>query len=198
MYFYPVHLHLEHLFFWRWTYDCVVRIYNTPYRLCIAWSSHCPCMCVSTFHFPRSHSKFQTAWHVLITPPRKSRQTLRPQWLWNSHLSVIHRRSHMGVRIRCHHRWLVVPCPSLRPNLNSLPPGPYGANIFNPRAWGNPEEHVDVIIIEFTRVVLAIGVFTIGVELPKAYVVKHWKSLFFLLVPGPIWVRVLSLYTRFF
>ena len=70
--------------------------------------------------------------------------------------------------------------------------GPFGANIFDPRAWGNssnPEEPINVITIEFTRVVLAIGVFAIGVELPKAYMVKHWKSLFFLLVPGMTWVR---------
>jgi NhaP-type Na+/H+ or K+/H+ antiporter len=68
--------------------------------------------------------------------------------------------------------------------------GPYAANIFDPRAWGNssnPDEPIDVITIEFTRVVLAIGVFAIGVELPKAYMAKHWKSLFFLLVPGMIW-----------
>jgi NhaP-type Na+/H+ or K+/H+ antiporter len=72
--------------------------------------------------------------------------------------------------------------------------GPYAADIFNPRAWGdssNPEEPIDVITIEFTRIVLAIGVFAIGVELPKAYMLKHWKSLFFLLVPGMIWVRPL-------
>ncbi|KAH7101608.1 Sodium/hydrogen exchanger family-domain-containing protein [Auriculariales sp. MPI-PUGE-AT-0066] len=62
--------------------------------------------------------------------------------------------------------------------------GPYGANIFNPRDWtkGN-EDHVNEITLEITRVVLAIGVFAIGVELPKAYMAKHWKSLFFLLGP---------------
>ncbi|KAF8812044.1 hypothetical protein BYT27DRAFT_7183207 [Phlegmacium glaucopus] len=68
--------------------------------------------------------------------------------------------------------------------------GPYGANIFNPRTLGhasNPEEPSNLILIEFTRVVLAIGVFAIGVELPKAYMVKHWKSLFFLLVPTMTW-----------
>jgi hypothetical protein len=41
------------------------------------------------------------------------------------------------------------------------------------------QEPINVITIEFTRVVLAIGVFAIGVDLPKAYMVKHWKSLFF-------------------
>lgn len=39
------------------------------------------------------------------------------------------------------------------------------------------------ITLEVTRVVLAIGVFAIGVELPKQYMKRHWRSLFFLLVP---------------
>lgn len=66
--------------------------------------------------------------------------------------------------------------------------GPYGANIFNPRGWGGDGTE-DIITLELTRVVLAIGVFAIGVELPKAYMAKHWKSLFFLLVPVMTWVR---------
>ena len=68
--------------------------------------------------------------------------------------------------------------------------GPYCADIFNPRAWGgNSEEVTNTITLEFTRIVLAIGVFAIGVELPKAYMAKHWRSLFFLLVPVMTWVR---------
>ncbi|KAL1741428.1 Sodium/hydrogen exchanger family-domain-containing protein [Schizophyllum fasciatum] len=63
--------------------------------------------------------------------------------------------------------------------------GPYGAGIFDPRAWaGGNEETTNAITLEFTRVVLAIGVFAIGVELPKAYMARHWKSIFMLL--GPI------------
>ncbi|KAF9030638.1 Sodium/hydrogen exchanger family-domain-containing protein [Panaeolus papilionaceus] len=66
--------------------------------------------------------------------------------------------------------------------------GPYGANVFNPRSWGGDgDESTNVITLEFTRVVLAIGVFAIGVELPKAYMARHWKSLFFLLVPVMTW-----------
>ncbi|TFL02627.1 Sodium/hydrogen exchanger family-domain-containing protein [Pterulicium gracile] len=62
--------------------------------------------------------------------------------------------------------------------------GPFGANIFNPRGWGDhSDETTNVITLEFTRVVLAIGVFAIGVELPKAYMARHWKSIFYLLVP---------------
>ncbi|KAJ6478786.1 Sodium/hydrogen exchanger family-domain-containing protein [Mycena vitilis] len=65
--------------------------------------------------------------------------------------------------------------------------GPYGANIFNPRGWGGDDETTNVITLELTRVVLAIGVFAIGVELPKAYMRRHWQSLFFLLGPVMIW-----------
>ncbi|KAF9564192.1 Sodium/hydrogen exchanger, partial [Agrocybe pediades] len=68
--------------------------------------------------------------------------------------------------------------------------GPYCANIFDPRSLShseNAEETANVITLEFTRVVLAIGVFAIGVELPKAYMRKHWKSLAFLLIPVMTW-----------
>jgi NhaP-type Na+/H+ or K+/H+ antiporter len=68
--------------------------------------------------------------------------------------------------------------------------GPYGAGIFDPRSWGSQNENtVNQITLEFTRVVLAIGVFAIGVELPKAYMKRHWKSLLFLLLPVMTWVR---------
>lgn len=41
--------------------------------------------------------------------------------------------------------------------------------------WG------DDILLEVTRVILSIQVFTIGVELPKYYASKHWKSVGMLL-----------------
>lgn len=66
--------------------------------------------------------------------------------------------------------------------------GPYCANVFDPRSWGSgASDTVNTITLEFTRVVLAIGVFAIGVELPKAYMKRHWKSLFFLLFPVMTW-----------
>ncbi|KAL0065331.1 hypothetical protein AAF712_007671 [Marasmius tenuissimus] len=66
--------------------------------------------------------------------------------------------------------------------------GPYGANIFDPRGWGNGDEPTsNMVTLEFTRVVLAIGVFAIGVELPKAYMARHWRSLLFLLGPVMTW-----------
>ncbi|KAJ3526008.1 hypothetical protein NMY22_g10341 [Coprinellus aureogranulatus] len=70
--------------------------------------------------------------------------------------------------------------------------GPYCADIFNPRSWAHDEEALNVITLEFTRVILAVGVFAIGVELPKAYMKRHWKSLFFLLVPVMTWGWLVS------
>lgn len=80
--------------------------------------------------------------------------------------------------------------------------GPSGANIFRPRDWGNTSDKVtNDITLEVTRIVLALGVFAIGVgksfskgltsfcdlmetgvilvnvELPKSYMLRHWKSL---------------------
>ena len=57
--------------------------------------------------------------------------------------------------------------------------GPHAANAFNPLSWGN----TDQITLECSRVVLVVQCFAVGVELPKAYMERHWKSVIFLLVP---------------
>ena len=57
--------------------------------------------------------------------------------------------------------------------------GPHAANLFNPLSWGN----VDKITLECSRIVLVVQCFAVGVELPKAYMERHWKSVTFLLVP---------------
>ncbi|MCJ1425550.1 hypothetical protein MMC29_003450, partial [Sticta canariensis] len=57
--------------------------------------------------------------------------------------------------------------------------GPHAANLFNPLSWGN----TDQITLECSRVVLVVQCFAIGVELPKAYMERHWRSVVFLLVP---------------
>jgi Na(+)/H(+) antiporter len=57
--------------------------------------------------------------------------------------------------------------------------GPYAANLIDPETWGS----VDIITIEFSRLVLVVQCFAVGVELPKYYMEKHWKSVTFLLVP---------------
>ncbi|KAF7296875.1 Na-H-Exchanger domain-containing protein [Mycena indigotica] len=58
--------------------------------------------------------------------------------------------------------------------------GPYGANIFNPRAWG---DEVNEITLEVMRIILATGLFAIGVELPGSYMAKHARGLLVLVVP---------------
>lgn len=57
--------------------------------------------------------------------------------------------------------------------------GPHAANLIDPESWGN----VDITTIEFSRIVLVVQCFAVGVELPKFYMEKHWKSVVFLLVP---------------
>lgn len=108
--------------------------------------------------------------------------------------TVVHRGSLLGISLWCHYRQVFrmpfdISCHLTARHLSSNP-GPYGAGVFDPRSWANGnEETTNTITLEFTRVVLAIGVFAIGVELPKAYVARHWKSLFFLLGPVMAWVR---------
>ncbi|PPJ58708.1 hypothetical protein CBER1_03974 [Cercospora berteroae] len=57
--------------------------------------------------------------------------------------------------------------------------GPHAANLINPFTWGN----TDQITLEFSRIVLVVQCFAIGVELPKAYMERHWRSVVFLLIP---------------
>jgi Na(+)/H(+) antiporter len=57
--------------------------------------------------------------------------------------------------------------------------GPHAADLINPSTWGN----VDQITLEFSRIVLVVQCFAVGVELPKAYMERHWKSVTFLLIP---------------
>lgn len=61
--------------------------------------------------------------------------------------------------------------------------GPHAANLFNPHEWGN----VDKITLECSRIVLVVQCFAVGVELPKAYMERHWKSVALLLVPVMTW-----------
>ena len=57
--------------------------------------------------------------------------------------------------------------------------GPHAAGLFDPGTWGN----VDKITLECSRIVLVVQCFAVGVELPKAYMERHWRSVTFLLVP---------------
>ncbi|KAF9463821.1 Sodium/hydrogen exchanger family-domain-containing protein [Collybia nuda] len=70
--------------------------------------------------------------------------------------------------------------------------GPHVANVFDPRTWG---ESPDAITLEVTRIVLATGLFAIGVELPRSYMAKHVRGLFVMVVPTMAlgWVIVAGL-----
>ncbi|KAK8220042.1 Na+/H+ antiporter [Zalaria obscura] len=57
--------------------------------------------------------------------------------------------------------------------------GPHAANLIDPGTWGN----TDQITLEFSRIVLVVQCFAVGVELPKAYMERHWRSVVFLLIP---------------
>ena len=73
--------------------------------------------------------------------------------------------------------------------------GPYCAGVFDPRSWGSSSKS-NAITLEVLRIVLAIGLFSIGVELPKTYMAKHAKSLSAMVVPtmGIGWVIVAGIY----
>ncbi|KAL1296570.1 hypothetical protein AAFC00_000068 [Neodothiora populina] len=57
--------------------------------------------------------------------------------------------------------------------------GPHAADLIDPGTWGN----TDQITLEFARIVLVVQCFAVGVELPKAYMERHWRSVTFLLIP---------------
>lgn len=58
--------------------------------------------------------------------------------------------------------------------------GPHVSGIFDPRSWTGV---TDVLTREIMRVVLATGLFAIGVELPKRYMAEHARSLLIMVVP---------------
>ncbi|CCM05702.1 uncharacterized protein FIBRA_07934 [Fibroporia radiculosa] len=58
--------------------------------------------------------------------------------------------------------------------------GPHCANAFDPRSWGPDTER---ITLEVMRIVLATGLFAIGVELPQSYMADHAKGLLVMVVP---------------
>ncbi|KAH8178841.1 sodium/hydrogen exchanger family protein [Sarocladium implicatum] len=57
--------------------------------------------------------------------------------------------------------------------------GPHVADLIDPKSWGS----LDIVTIEFSRIVLVVQCFAVGVELPKYYMEKHWKSVVYLLIP---------------
>ena len=75
--------------------------------------------------------------------------------------------------------------------------GPYFAGVFDPRSWGSDSNE---ITLEVMRVVLATGLFAIGVELPKSYMARHAKSLLAMVVPTMAigWAIVAGVYSLLF
>ncbi|KAI9690492.1 MAG: hypothetical protein M1822_009455 [Bathelium mastoideum] len=57
--------------------------------------------------------------------------------------------------------------------------GPRGLAALTPRAWPLGDDALQ----ELTRLVLSVQCFTIGVELPRGYWARHWRSLAYLLGP---------------
>lgn len=57
--------------------------------------------------------------------------------------------------------------------------GPRGINALAPHEWG----FLDDLTQEITRVVVGLQVFAVGLELPKRYLPKHWRSIAIFLGP---------------
>ena len=57
--------------------------------------------------------------------------------------------------------------------------GPRGAGIIVPKGWGLEDD----ITQEATRIIVGVQVFAVGVELPKTYFNRHWKSVAMMLGP---------------
>lgn len=75
--------------------------------------------------------------------------------------------------------------------------GPHCANIFDPRSWGANQQQVT---LEVMRIVLATGLFAIGVELPESYLADHAKGLLVMVVPTMAfgWVIVAGMHAPMF
>ncbi|KIM74330.1 hypothetical protein PILCRDRAFT_707202 [Piloderma croceum F 1598] len=58
--------------------------------------------------------------------------------------------------------------------------GPYVIDIFDPRSWSTKS---NAVTLEVMRVVLATGLFAIGVELPQSYMSKHYRGMLVMVVP---------------
>ncbi|KAI0030041.1 Sodium/hydrogen exchanger family-domain-containing protein [Vararia minispora EC-137] len=58
--------------------------------------------------------------------------------------------------------------------------GPHTGKVFDPRSWAGD---TNALTLEIMRVVLATGLFAIGVELPRSYMAVNAKSLLVMVVP---------------
>ncbi|KAL9931627.1 hypothetical protein V8E36_009413 [Tilletia maclaganii] len=71
--------------------------------------------------------------------------------------------------------------------------GPAVIGIFDPSHWASNTTRApggmvtNEITLEIMRVTIALSVFAVGVELPRKYLLRHWKSILFLLGPVMVW-----------
>ncbi|KAK0559941.1 hypothetical protein OC844_004081 [Tilletia horrida] len=71
--------------------------------------------------------------------------------------------------------------------------GPAAINLFDPSHWAANTTRApggmitNEITLEVMRVTIALSVFAVGVELPRKYLLRHWKSILFLLGPVMVW-----------
>lgn len=66
--------------------------------------------------------------------------------------------------------------------------GPLVTNGFNPYSW---QDH-DEITKQLTRCIIAIQVMAVGIELPKHYLKKEWKTMSMLLIPVMMFMWLIS------
>ncbi|KAI7886866.1 Sodium/hydrogen exchanger family-domain-containing protein [Mucor mucedo] len=66
--------------------------------------------------------------------------------------------------------------------------GPLVTNGFNPYSW----DHHDEITKQLTRCIIAIQVMAVGIDLPKHYLKKEWKTMLMLLMPVMIFMWLIS------
>ena len=66
--------------------------------------------------------------------------------------------------------------------------GPKAASFLDPLRWHN----IDSFIMEATRIVLIAQCFANGVELPKFYMTRHWRSLVWILGPAMVFGWLVS------
>ena len=57
--------------------------------------------------------------------------------------------------------------------------GPRGFKVLDPLQWGMSDNFIQ----EATRIIVGIQVFAVGIDLPRAYLARHWKSVAMMLGP---------------
>ncbi|OAV88515.1 hypothetical protein PTTG_02563 [Puccinia triticina 1-1 BBBD Race 1] len=60
--------------------------------------------------------------------------------------------------------------------------GPHVSGLLDPRSWDGGASFNEVTL-EITRIIVALDVFSVGVELPAAYILRHWRTMVCLLGP---------------